>query len=123
MIDVQNDLWTKLESLIDELDEVTDAFIVEGREDFHALRRLGVRKPVFEASHSRIQADLVEDLARDFRRVTVLTDFDREGRSLNRRLTNMLEKRGLLVEKAYRKRLGKILGQLSTSTIESLARL
>lgn len=122
MSDTEIDVWLKLVSLLDEIDEVADAIIVEGQEDDRTLRHLGIRKPIFRASSSRSQTDLVEDLAKNFRKVIIITDFDREGRSLNRRLTNVLEKRGLTVEKALRKRLGKLLGQLSILTIESLTR-
>jgi 5S rRNA maturation endonuclease (ribonuclease M5) len=122
MSDTEIDVWLKLVSLLDEIDEVADAVIVEGQEDDRTLRHLGIRKPIFRASSSRSQTDLFEDLAKNFRKVIIITDFDREGRSLNRRLTNALEKRGLTVEKALRKRLGKLLGQLSILTIESLTR-
>ena len=118
----REEAWENLVSLLHEIDRAVDVLIVEGPGDEGALKALGIQKPMFRGSHLWNQADMIETIAQRFGRVLVLTDFDREGRSLNRRLTGTLEKRGLRVEKGYRKELGKLLGQLSISTIESLAK-
>lgn len=90
-------------SALREIDRFVDVVIVEGRRDVRALKSLGVVKPLFKCSSpSRSHPDFVEEIARDFRRVIVLTDFDEEGRDLNRELAGMLEQRGLIVAGDYR---------------------
>jgi len=116
--------WDELICLLREMDESVDAVIVEGQRDVHALRSLGVSKPIFRGSSSgRLHADLVEEVAENFVKVVILTDFDEEGRDLERKLTNVLEQRGVKIAKTYRKTAGRFLNKLKVSTIESLSKL
>lgn len=116
--------WDELISALREIDRFVDMVIVEGRRDVEALKSLGLVKPIFTCSSpGRSHPDLVEEIAKDFRRVVILTDFDEEGRDLNRKLAAMLEQRGLTVAEGYRRAMGKILGELRISTIESLSKL
>lgn len=116
--------WDELVSTLGEIDSFADVVIVEGRKDVRALKSLGLVKPIFKCSSpGRSHPDLVEEIAKDFMRVVVLTDFDDEGRDLNRKLAGMLRQRGLIVARSYRRAVGKILGELRVSTIESLSKL
>jgi len=116
--------WNELISLLGEIDDSVDVVIVEGQRDTEALRSLGLVKPIFrDSSPGRLQADLVEEIAKSFTRVVILTDFDAEGRDLNRKLAATLGQRGLRVAEAYRRKVGRLLGALKVSTIESLNKL
>ena len=68
--------------------------IVEGRKDRESLRTLGITGAVVCLQSSRRNpAGFVEELG-DVRKVTVLTDFDRQGVSLANRLTRSLNAHG-----------------------------
>jgi len=117
-------VWRDLVSLLEEIDRLVDAIIVEGRRDSEALRGMGLTKPIYRSSTpGRSRSDLVEELAKNHSRVVILTDFDEEGRDLNRRLSDLLEHRGLRVEKTYRRSVGRLMGELRVTTIESLNKL
>lgn len=116
--------WNELVILLGEIEDSVDVVIVEGQRDAEALRSLGLVKPIFrDSSPGRLQADLVEEIAKNFSRVVVLTDFDEKGRDLNRKLAAKLEQRGLRVAEAYRRKVGRLLGALKVSTIESLNKI
>lgn len=118
------DVWRDLLSLLGEINRLVDAIIVEGQRDSEALRTMGLTKPIYRSSTpERSHSDLVEELAENHSRVVILTDFDEEGRDLNRRLSYLLEHRGLRVEKSYRRSVGRLLRELKITTIESLRKL
>ncbi len=73
-----------LEELITALLEASSrgaAIIVEGRRDKNALRSLGVEGPIIMASR-RPALDLAEDVARIYRDIIVLTDWDSKGEEM-----------------------------------------
>ena len=116
--------WNELTCILGEIDEAVDALIVEGQRDVEALRSLGLVKPIFRGSSpGRLQVDLVEEIAKSFLRVVILTDFDEEGRGLNKKLAGILKQRGVKVAETYRRKVGRVLGALKVSTIESLSKL
>ena len=116
--------WNELMILLEDIEDSVDVVIVEGQRDAEALRSLGLVKPIFrDSSPGRLQADLVEEIAKSFTRVVILTDFDEKGRDLNRKLAATLEQRGLRVNETYRLKAGRLLGTLKVSTIESLSKL
>lgn len=116
--------WVELISLLREVNSFVDAIIVEGRKDMEALKKLGLVKPILRGSlPMRTQSDLIEEIAKNFLKIVILTDFDEEGRELNRKLTGMLKQRGLKVAEHYRRAVGRLLGELRISTIESLSKL
>ena len=116
--------WDELLCLLREVDGAVDAVIVEGQRDLDALRGLGMSKPIFRcSSYGSLRTDLVEEVAENFLRVFILTDFDEEGRDLNRKLTSILEHRGVKVVKVYRRSVRRLLSELKVSTIESLSKL
>jgi len=89
--------------------------------DVDALRRLGFRGRVEVCSRVRVSdSDLVEGLARLGGVVVILTDFDEEGRWLNRRLSRLLERRGARVEKNLRRAVGRLMAVLGVYTVEAL---
>jgi len=116
--------WDELVSTLREVDRFVGVVIVEGRRDVEALKSQGLVKPIFTCSSPRrSHPDLLEEIAKDFRSVVILTDFDEEGRDLNRKLASMLKQRSLIVDEGFRRAVGKILGKLRILTIESLRKL
>lgn len=109
-----------LVSLFEELEWTVDAVVVEGARDVEALRRLGYRGRVEVCSRvGTADVDLVEGLAK-FAEVVVLTDFDKEGRRMNIRLTRLLERRGVKVDKLLRRMVGRLMAVLGVYAVEAL---
>ncbi|AIU69877.1 hypothetical protein TEU_05790 [Thermococcus eurythermalis] len=74
--------------LIDELREFEGALIVEGMRDEVALRNLGVRAEIIRLS--RLPLAEVALIASSYGEVKILTDFDRKGEELAKKLLNYL---------------------------------
>ncbi len=70
--------------LIDELREFEGAIVVEGRRDEVTLRNLGVRAEIIRLS--RLPLAEVALKASEYHDVMILTDFDRKGEELFRKL-------------------------------------
>ena len=93
--------------------------IVEGRRDRESLRSMGVTGPIQCLQSSRTNAiGFVESLT-GVRKVVVLTDFDREGVSLAKKLARSLNARGLHVNLV----LWKSLRELTRSEVRSIQEL
>ena len=58
-----------------------------------------------------------------FLTITILTDFDEEGNTINKMLTPILEKRGVKVDFFYRKRFCELLEETGIQTIEGVYQL
>jgi 5S rRNA maturation endonuclease (ribonuclease M5) len=107
--------------LLSDMGKYVDLILVEGPRDLEAIRGLGYHGRAEMLSHIGVQSnDLVNALAENCLNVLVLTDFDEEGRALERRLTNMFEKAGVKVEKGVRRRLGRLIGALRAYEVEDL---
>jgi 5S rRNA maturation endonuclease (ribonuclease M5) len=108
-------------AFLKKLDEIIDAVIVEGVRDVKALSHLGFRGLIEVCSRVGVSnGDLVEDLAWRYRRILILTDFDEEGRKLNKKLSRLLERKGVKVEKYMRRAISKLMATLGAYTIEEL---
>lgn len=109
-----------LNSLLEEMEGAVDAVLVEGARDVEALRHLGFHGRIEVCSRVGVSnSDLVEGLARR-KAVVILTDFDGEGRRLNRRLSRLLERRGVRVETRLRRAVGRLMAALGVYAIEAL---
>ena len=113
------EVYHELEELVSEMNYTVDAVVIEGPHDRRTLNRLGYRKPILlcsKVSHS----ELVDLISEKFSNVVVLTDFDEEGVQLNRRLSKLLERRGVKVDRFYRRRFRRLLKEARISTIEAI---
>ena len=115
--------YVELCSVVQEMDDFVDAIVVEGVRDKEALEELGVTKEIAMYSVGFSYAGFVDYLMSRYRRVTILTDYDRAGKKLNKRLTASLEREGVKVENRYRDRIGKILCVRGIRNIESITSL
>ena len=115
----KHEVYRELKDLINDLNYSVDAVVVEGSHDKKTLKLLGFKKPILQCSklpHTTI-TDLV---AEKFSDVVILTDFDEEGKLLNKKLTSLLETKGVKVDLFYRRRFRKLLKEVKISTIESI---
>lgn len=113
-----------LEELIASLVEASEegvAIIVEGARDEWSLRDLGVEGPIVRAS-GRPALELAEEAARAFKEVVVLTDWDRAGEELARRVGQHLMSTGASVDLDTRERLKRMVRR-EIKDVESLSRL
>lgn len=114
-------LLDELRDLLKAMGHLPSIVIVEGPRDVEALKRIGYRGRIEISSRYGVSdSDFVESLARSVTSVIVLSDFDEEGRRINRDLTRLLERKGVKVEKGLRRRLGRLTAALGIYTIEAL---
>ena len=98
-----------------------DTVIVEGPRDIAALRRLGYGGEIHVCSRANVSdADLVEFITEEASSAVILTDFDEEGRKMNRSLKGLMERRGVKVESGLRRRFGHMTAILGVYAIEDL---
>ncbi|NJF25402.1 toprim domain-containing protein [Thermococcus sp. Bubb.Bath] len=92
--------------LIDTLREFEGAIIVEGPRDEVALRNLGVRAEIIKLS--RLPLSEIALTASQYREVMILTDFDRKGEELAKKLLSYLSGYPCRVDSRTRKELKKL---------------
>ncbi len=92
--------------LIEKLREFEGALIVEGLRDEVALRNLGVRAEIIRLS--RLPLAEIALIASRYREVMILTDFDRKGEELAKKLVSYLEGYPCRVDVETRRELKRI---------------
>ena len=112
--------YIELTKVLQEMDDFVDAVVVEGVHDKEALQEMGVTKEIAMCSSGYSYAEFVDYLMSRYKRITILTDYDRAGKSINKKLTVRLEREGIKIEKRYRDKIGKILGLRGYRDIESM---
>lgn len=114
-------LIKELRELLSEMEYLVSAVVVEGPRDVEALRRTGFGGRIEICSRFNLsEPDLAEYLAHEIESAVILTDFDEEGRRINRHLTRLLERMGVKVEVGFRRRFGRLMAALGIHTIEAL---
>jgi len=109
--------------LVSSLVEVSEdgaAMIVEGERDEKSLRDLGVEGPIVRAAR-RPALEVAEEAAREFDVVIVLTDWDRAGEELARKMERHLQGTGARVDLETRERLKRMVRR-EIKDVESLSR-
>lgn len=88
--------------------------VVEGERDRYSLRRLGLRGPITLVHRGQSLSALSHALAKESRRVIVMTDWDLEGGQLARRLERFLSSSGIELDLEFRRRFALVLrGELT----------
>ncbi len=107
--------------VIDELEELSREMpvIVEGRRDVEALELLGVKSNIITLSKGVSLFTFSETISRDWPSVVLLTDWDRKGGQLARRLKEAFEANDTKVNHTIRMEL-VILAKKDIKDIESL---
>jgi len=115
----KHEVFRELEELAFEMNYYVDTVVVEGPHDKKTLKLLGYKKPILTCS-KRSHNDLADLVAKKNSNVVILTDFDEQGTLLNRRLSKLFEKRGVKVDRFYRRSFQRLLKKLRISTIEGI---
>jgi 5S rRNA maturation endonuclease (ribonuclease M5) len=111
----------KILKVMDDIEELSQDMpvIVEGRRDAEALRLLGIRSNVVTLSRGVSLLTFCETISRRWSSVVILTDWDRKGGQLARRLKEAFVSNGTKVNDTVRMEL-VILAKKEVKDIESL---
>ena len=119
--DRQREALEELKAILTEKHQDVELVLVEGHRDVEAIKKLGAFMPVDVSSHTgKTEHDIATDLSRKAREILILTDFDEEGRSKAKRLSQLLEAEGVNVRREQRRKFGRLMGILGLKTVESL---
>jgi 5S rRNA maturation endonuclease (ribonuclease M5) len=113
----------KLEELILELQVMSDIgaiIIVEGRKDVESLRSLGIKGDI-KLSSQKPLIDITEQLSRCGKDIVILTDWDRKGGMVARKIIDYLKAYGITPNTDIRGRIG-FLVRKRIKDIESLSK-
>jgi len=114
-------LIEELKMLLSEISDLVDVVVVEGPRDMESLRRLGYPGEIVTCAATGVNDyDLMAEVAVNYSRVLILTDFDQEGTTLNRRFAELLEHEGVKVEKGLRRRVGRLTASLGIYAMEAM---
>lgn len=117
--------FIKLSSVIEELKicgEHGIPFLIEGRKDEKALKELGVTGNFLKVSGSGLKLfEIAEIAAQSSSRVVILTDFDRKGNQLAKRLSEDIQSLGSHPDLSFRRTIMGITRRF-IKDIESLPR-
>ena len=98
--------YTEYERTLEEVEELKELslqcpIIVEGRRDMEALRSMGVEGEMLQVSNGVPFCEFCDAVAKH-PDVILMTDMDREGWKLARRLRSSLSQRGVRVNERFR---------------------
>ena len=99
-------LWRRLRDAVQEPGTVV---VVEGVRDRRSLSRLGLGGPIVLVHRGASLSHVTHALSSRYSRTILLTDWDRTGGQLSRRLAEFLEADGIDVDVDFRRRLGRTL--------------
>jgi len=120
-IDEKQGALTDILTQLDDLANSDGVVLVEGLRDVESLRNLGFGGRIETLSRAKItEIDLADRLEGEGVKVCILTDFDEEGRRMNRRMTTLLQRRGVNVDIPLRRSIARLSAKLGVYTIESL---
>jgi len=111
----------ELEKIIVELKELAQdgsILVVEGRKDAESLRYLGVNGQILLASQQPL-LNLTESLSRSGKKIIILTDWDKKGYLIAKKLEKHLLAYGIIPDTRIRLKL-RSLSKKSIKDIESL---
>ena len=115
----KREIYFELEKLASEMNYNVDVAIVEGPHDQKTLKLLGYTNPIITCSKISL-SEISENIAEKFTNTVILTDFDQEGKTLNKKLIKLLEAKNVKVERFYRLRFQKLLQKAKIFTIEGI---
>ncbi len=110
-----------IEEIILELQALADTgaiIVVEGRRDVESLRQLGINGEIRLASQQPL-LEFTEQLSKSGKKIIVLTDWDKRGGMMARKIIDDLQFYGIVPNTDIRSRIG-ILVRKSIKDIESL---
>lgn len=112
-------LLNEIERVVENMNNDLECIVVEGLRDKIALRELGFEKDIVECSN--LGFGIIDEL--ENKKVAILTDYDKHGTMLWKKLSKALETRGVKVDNTYRRKIGELLSIEKRKTIEAINNL
>ncbi len=111
----------RIEAILEDFREenLRAPIIVEGKRDEDALRTLGFRGEIIRINSGSSLVSFAQRISMEYKRVIILTDWDRTGSFLAGRLYELLRDNDVLCDMEFRRKLGFYAGSL-ISTVEEL---
>ena len=114
------EVYKELEKLTSHMNYSIDAIIVEGPHDVKTMRLLGYDGVILSFSRKGSLVEFSDYIAKKFRKVAILTDFDKEGESLSNNFSRLLTDKRVKTETFFRRKFRGLLKKVNLSTIESI---
>ena len=111
-------VYQALKEIFSDMNKDVGLVIVEGKRDKEAVQSFGFKGKV-TCLHALLESNFQQPLNSS---VVILTDFDEEGKRLNKKLEQQLCG-SVKIYKRYRKQIGKLLGLIGRKDVESLNNL
>lgn len=118
------EILVELLDIIDELREIPEdeAIIVEGRKDREALRILGITGNIEVLNDGHSIVETCEMLSEEYSFIHILTDWDRKGGQIGRKITEQLRALGVRYSMEERRKMA-YLCRKEIKDVESLPEL
>ena len=121
---ISEESLAKIMAIIDDMREDNESMpiLVEGKRDKKALQELGFEGDIIVLNSGYTLADVADVISKKYRKIIILTDWDKKGSYLAGRIFNLLRDNDVICNLEYRRKLGFYLGP-HISTVEELASL
>jgi 5S rRNA maturation endonuclease (ribonuclease M5) len=120
-VERQRDAAEKIREFLMDLEYLVDIVLVEGMRDFEALSTLGYKGEIAQFSQLQVSdVELCDEIAEHYNSILILTDFDSEGREINRNLTKLLERKAIKLEEGLRRQFGRLMASIGVYAVEDL---
>jgi 5S rRNA maturation endonuclease (ribonuclease M5) len=110
-MDKEIEAFLELKNLVEKMNEEISCVIVEGRKDKEALEKIGYKGSIIYADRFKKAKG----------KVVILTDFDKEGKEIARRITRSIGEKN--IDNFFRNELRKILKSIGRNDIQSIINL
>ena len=121
---ISRESLAKILLIIDKMKEDNEStpILVEGKRDEKALQELGFEGKIIVLNSGHTLANLADRVSKNYRKIIILTDWDKKGSYLAGRLFNLLRDNDVFCDMEYRRKLGFYLGS-HIFTVEELSML
>jgi 5S rRNA maturation endonuclease (ribonuclease M5) len=110
-MDKEIEAFLELKNLVERMNEEISCIIVEGKKDKEGLRKIGYRGEIV----------YVDKLKKVEGMVVILTDFDKEGKDIAKKLIETIGEKN--VDKYFRNEIRRILKYIGRNDIQSISNL
>jgi len=119
---ISEESLAKIMAIIDDMREDNEStpILVEGKRDKKALKELGFEGDIIVLNSGYTLADVADAISKKYRKIIILTDWDKKGSYLAGRIFNLLRDNDVICNLEYRRKLGFYLGP-HISTVEELS--
>jgi 5S rRNA maturation endonuclease (ribonuclease M5) len=114
------EVYKELEKLTSHMNYSIDALIVEGPHDVKTMKLLGYEGEILSFSRKGSLIEFSDYISKKFKKVAILTDFDKEGEYLSNIFNRLLTDKRVKTDAFFRRKFRGLLKKVYLSTIESI---